>query len=282
MATAYLNRQAECAPLPPRSLRTGDPSSAKFMTITPAIARDLLSRNPDNRVMVKAYLAKYTKDMASGAWEINGESIIIADDGNVNDGQHRLNACIAADTSFQTLIVTGVRRASRLTVDQGVARHFGSYLGMDGIVNSNKAAALVRMIFDYNTTGGRTFGTSKKATNAELKAYHDDHADMIQTLIHYGVNVPRSFLDTVATATLVSFWRWLMSDKRGGYDYLEQVVRGLGLFIHDPAYVVRERLAVLGRVSGSVRTEAFLRGWIYARDGKPLKRIVLQGELPVI
>lgn len=70
------------------------------MTITPALAKEWLEHNEFNRTISKTRLELYAKQMKDGEWQYNHESIKIYEDGSLMDGQHRLKACILADTPF--------------------------------------------------------------------------------------------------------------------------------------------------------------------------------------
>ncbi len=98
--------------------------------ITPAMARALLSRNPGNRRVSESTVSKIARDIYNSDFIVNGESIIVADDGSLNDGQHRLCAVVEADKPIVSVIVFGPARASRVTVDQGRSKMVGDYLAM--------------------------------------------------------------------------------------------------------------------------------------------------------
>ena len=62
----------------------------KTLDITPDMAAQMLERNTMNRNISQLNVTRYANDMASGAWEQNGETIKIAEDGTILDGQHPL------------------------------------------------------------------------------------------------------------------------------------------------------------------------------------------------
>jgi hypothetical protein len=53
-------------------------------------------------------VAGYARDMKAGKWRRNGETVKIAWDDTIPDGQHRLYACMEAKVPFWCLVVTGV------------------------------------------------------------------------------------------------------------------------------------------------------------------------------
>lgn len=258
-----------------------DGFGVRAIRITPTIATELLANNNDNRPIAHNKVRQYARDMATGNWPLNGESIIIAADGGVNDGQHRLLACMEAGAEFETIVVFGVDRDSRLTVDQGRARGAGCYLGMEGVPNANAIAAMCRMALAHDKTGGRSVEIRDGITNAEVMAFHAEHEAMLHA-VYAAANVTKAGA-AYASPSLFGFWAFLL---RGygecGLRYVQQINSGANIAAGDPAYVVRERLLALGK-SRQLKTEAVLRGWAAVRDGRPLRLVrVYGGELPAI
>ncbi|MCW3782983.1 hypothetical protein [Defluviimonas salinarum] len=108
--------------------------------ITPERASELLER-ARNAVADKKAVETYAQAMKNGAWILNGQPIILDQDGRVIDGVQRLNACIKADTPFQTIIARNVRSDTLHTIDQHRRRSYQGVLESRGI---KVAGAIVR------------------------------------------------------------------------------------------------------------------------------------------
>ena len=66
-----------------------------WILITVDLAKEFLKLNIRNyRPVMKNVIDKYSKDIAKGLWEKNGEAIVISKDGVLRNGQHRLNGII--------------------------------------------------------------------------------------------------------------------------------------------------------------------------------------------
>lgn len=118
--------------------------------LTPELARLLLANNPLNRAVkwgdgrgTRSVLA-YASMMQRGEWLLNGSTLVVADTGELNDGQHRCEAVIHANVAVPVQIVFGVERETRATLDQGVGRTPGNVLAMAGVKNSNDVAVYLR------------------------------------------------------------------------------------------------------------------------------------------
>ena len=108
-AEAWLDRNVA------RARATG--KFCEFFLITPAIAKVLLANNNKNRTLVISGVRKWAEALKSGDWEDNGETIKVADTGELNDGQHRLTAVVETGIPLATFVAFGLSRESRKTVD---------------------------------------------------------------------------------------------------------------------------------------------------------------------
>ena len=70
------------------------------VTITPKMAEELLAHNENNRKLNVDRVKQFARQMKAGQWQYNNEPIQIYENGVLANGQHRLSACVMADTSF--------------------------------------------------------------------------------------------------------------------------------------------------------------------------------------
>ena len=109
-------------------------------TITPEMASDLLKKNYANRKISKPNYTHYMTDMINGNWQLNGETIKVAIDGELIDGQNRLTACVISGKSFRTVLITGLPNVVKKTIDSGKKRSFKDRATMDAIGTKHGAA----------------------------------------------------------------------------------------------------------------------------------------------
>jgi len=110
-------------------------------TITPDMARDYLGNKVEGREADRNAVTAYAEAMRAGAWMVNGMPIIFGPTGKLLDGVTRLEACIAADTPFTTLVARNVREDTLHTIDQHRRR---SYQGVLEARGERNAGALIR------------------------------------------------------------------------------------------------------------------------------------------
>jgi hypothetical protein len=106
---------------------------AKFVTVTPEIAREWLEKNESNRSPRSATVREYEQSMRDGIWRVTGDTIKFDKNGRLIDGQHRLLACARSGKPFQTYVVSGLSTEAYLSVDSGVKRNLGDVLSYAGM-----------------------------------------------------------------------------------------------------------------------------------------------------
>lgn len=125
-------------------------------TITPEIAKEILSKNSLNRTISAKRVALFAEDMKSGKWQLNGEAISIGKDGTLKDGQHRLTAIVLSNTA----IITAVNRDVDNDVflyDRGKSRTTTDILtvkGVDPKLCSGKNVAIIKLHYSLQKKNG--------------------------------------------------------------------------------------------------------------------------------
>ncbi len=126
---------------------------ARLVTITPQLAEKWLKKNTHNRGVVHSRVDQYAADMKRGEWRVNGETIKLAADGRVLDGQHRLLAVLEAEVAIQSLVITGLEDTAQETMDQGRGRSLADVFKLRGEKYSNPLATSARVLALYELYG---------------------------------------------------------------------------------------------------------------------------------
>lgn len=255
---------------------------SEAVTVTPGLAGIILAKNDHNRNIRPSKLAQFASDMRKSRWAFNGEPIIIARTGELNDGQHRLSALIDANVTLPLVVVFGVERDTRTTVDQGAARRASDYLQMEGEKNASTLAGLVRLSIAYERSGYDSIGNSNLVTNAEVLARARTD-NLAREAAEFAQSVAYS-ASAFASPAVVGFCYYTFATENPieAKDYMTQVCGGEGLKRSDPAYAVRERLLNLGQRNREMRTEIIFRGWNAYRRGGTLTIAKVLGSLPAL
>jgi hypothetical protein len=120
-------------------------------SIGPDKARGLLAANSHNRNLREPRVAQLAAVMARGEWEMNGETIKVADDGTLLDGQHRLQAIVESGVEIESLVIRDLPLAAQDTVDIGRRRRLADVLAIEGKRDAHALSAGLSMLHRYRT-----------------------------------------------------------------------------------------------------------------------------------
>jgi len=107
--------------------------SAELVEVTPHLARKWLRHNVGNRAMKDRKTSLYARDMAAGDWLVTGDGPKFDTGGRLINGQHTLEAVIAADVPVSMFVFAGMDRDAQKVMDTGVKRSAADALKMEGI-----------------------------------------------------------------------------------------------------------------------------------------------------
>jgi len=213
-----------------------------LMTVTPGMAKEWLSRNDGNRPLRYPLAAQLARDMREGKWDVNGETVKIADDGTLLDGQHRLTACIMAEVPFETFVVTGLPRDTQKTIDTGAKRRMGDVLALAGEQNANLLAALARSACVWDRGGRvRQRGSDGEPTHAEMGGYLDAHPELRDA-----VSFAMSARPKMRSVRPVVFgMAWLLFNRKSPEQaewFLARLLDGADLSAGHPVHTLRAKI----------------------------------------
>ena len=268
---------------------------AEVVFLSPSRARALLNANPDNRKVTASTVEAYAKDIAQGRFAFNGQTIIVADTGELNDGQHRCEAVVLAGIGIETLLVAGVPRITRTTVDMGKTRTTGDFLHMHGIPYANHVASAAGVIYAYELgivlgdkrgvakSGGHFADPTQRPTKQQLLTFARANLEDIERAIR-AVDIKKA----TAIATFSRFIGVLCilarrsKDWKAATEFITAILEGDNLKKGTPEYIVREKLIAerSTRLGPVAFVEIVVRGWNAKRSGKPLNRISVAGFIP--
>lgn len=252
--------------------------------LTPQMAAVLLERNPANRKIKHAKVQDYAHDIKQGAWKFNGEPIIIANDGLLNDGQHRCAAVLEAQKAIKVVMVFGVERDSRDTLDQGANRTAGDYLGIHGYHSTNNLAAVAKAVWQWRTYGLLSAGGSRYSpTRSEVLEVVAANPGLVKSFSF----VDRKNARTMGSPSILAFAHFAIKSIAGELPanyFMDALIDGTNLKAGDPILTARNRLIVDRKsLRAPERAELLFRAWNAHRLGQT--RVLFRiagGELPLL
>jgi hypothetical protein len=152
--------------------------SAKFETVTPAMADVWLATMVPNRKLKEATVAMYANDMANGSWLLSPQGIAFDDADHLFDGQHRLRGILRAQRPVTLLVLRGFPAKqddfnTMDAVDCGAGRSLPDRLKLMGCHpgNPNLVCAVAKQI--ALAVMGKNNRSSKKISLANTLAVID-------------------------------------------------------------------------------------------------------------
>jgi hypothetical protein len=94
----------------------------EYISVSPALARQWLMQNTNNRHMREDIAHRYAKDMAEGRWQVSHQGLAFYEDGTLADGQHRLFAVTVYNKPVTFLVTRNVPRLAAQMIDQHIPR----------------------------------------------------------------------------------------------------------------------------------------------------------------
>ncbi len=244
---------------------------AEKVVMTPALANHILKDNPHNRQVSILKKGQLVRDIQAGRWVFNGEALLVSKEGLLNDGQHRAEACIAAQTNIETMIIFGLDRASRMTLDLGSKRRASDYLHMMEMPYSALSAAIGRLVIAYEETDGRNVDRSHRVSATQIVerfAFNEE----ILAAAHFAGSTVQKAIRGMLPGSAVGFAFYTLSRLDGdlALEYLTKVFKGAGVEIGEVAYTIRNMLLFNERLTRGERLQVLVRGWNALRQGKTL------------
>jgi len=222
--------------------------TATFETITPDSARIMLESNKKNRSVNRANLNYIISEINRGNFHLTGESIKIAQNGMLLDGQHRLHAVIESKKPTMMLVVRGLSNDAFKYIDTGRKRQASDILAIEGVANSAAISAMAKFIINFKRGNYASVSNSKvdissnrtPITNADVSNFVSTNKESIEDSYLYGHNKYNKLIKKV---TLSGFHFIIkQSNEELADDFCHKVSTGEGIEHSSPIYLLRQKM----------------------------------------
>ena len=238
----------------------------KLVTVTPDMAFEMLEKNTMNRNIDEKRVRLYAKDMKSNRWALNGSTIVIAEDGTLLDGQHRLWAITEAKIPVQLLIVYNADKDSIVTMDIGKVRSASNIMQIDRSAHSVTAATLTKLLWLHDRIDENLAPETCRMniSNKNLRSFYEENKEMIEQASEIAACGGHHFVKShMALAYCLISRSTAHSDKVA--DFFKTLKSGSNISMKHPIMTLRNRLFEnrLGVRSLSVQETiaAYIRVW---------------------
>jgi len=253
--------------------------TSEWVTVTPAMAKEWLTHNINNRAAKPYKIAAFTQDMRDGNWRQNGEAIKFSRSGRMLDGQNRCYACIAADTPFITLVVYGLDDIDQTTMDGPAPRRYADVLRMRHEPNADALAAAVRSLHGWQR-GIRRFdggGVDRAASNSMLEKTLKNNPELRENIttikrVARAVHIPVSVLGAL-------WWVFHDIDAEDCEFFFQRLTSDEGHYAGEPIFALRRALSARKDRAGTYANPTFIaaltvKAWNAYRMGDQVKLLI--------
>lgn len=239
--------------------------------VTPEVAEQWLAANRHNRTIRPAVVARYSRDMRSGYWVVTGAPIIFDASGRLVDGQHRLAACIEAQTSFMTCVMRSADPDIHPAIDTGLGRTLRDELAWRGEQSVSDLAAIIQADCRWAQGAFSELRGNVVTTTREALQWLDANPGL-RDAAREG---KRWRTHThIASSVLGIFW---YRAGEGADEFLQSVADGTELRKDDPEWHLRkateswlQQSARHIQVSSTVKLAFVIKAWNAWAGGAPL------------
>ena len=217
--------------------------------VTPEVAKVILEKfNPNNRHINEIAVDSLARDMTNDRWLGHvGDEVTFDNEGNLNNGQHRLSAIIKSGTTQQMGFRFGISPDSRLVEGRGRVKQFADFIAMtkgkDSLYRNNRAAA-VRLLFGFvhDQSRPQVYCGNAKPTNGELNEIEAEFGDAIYESLKFVMEAKVRNVTIETNAALLHFLFKRSKHGKRADEFFEGLASGANLNSDDPRFVVRNRL----------------------------------------
>lgn len=215
-------------------------------SVTPATAREWLTRNSFNRPIRPTHVRGLADQMTRGLWIYNGDVIRFSKKGVLFDGQHRLLACILSDTSFECTVDVSLSDEAYRTIDQTRApRNANDLLAQCGYKAYTVLATATRWAIAYEQKRLRIPAHTRlisQVSAGEILDFVSANPSIAQS-----ADITHGSLQTfekILTPSLAAFVHWKVHGLAPNIAdrFVHLLSSDAGLHASHPLLVTRERL----------------------------------------
>lgn len=217
--------------------------SSKIMTITPAMAQEFLLKNNNNRPLKKERVDEYVSQMRKGFWAVQNDDICFDWDGNLLNGQHRLNAVVIYGKPVEMGVKFGLHPNAFAIIDSGKIRTSGEALSCDGMSNSNAKASIVRFYMQYNRGKFAIYSDGRnRIGNNEILNFARENKKKLEEVYAFTKKVFKSFKPVPMRYLGALYWKLSDIDQPSADAFFDKYATGIGLTERHPIYILRTKL----------------------------------------
>lgn len=233
-----------------------------YVSVTPDLARRWLRKNHTNRRLDWHTVEKYARIMRAGNWSLDSNAIAFDPDGNLLNGQHRLNAVALSQVSITFAVQRNVPPQAMKYMDRGRGRTVAQNLRFENEKNSTVLAATIRLLISIEEE------LAYIAVSDDMIYDYLDAHPAIRASVTVGANA-KSDIDAPPTA--IGAAHWIIQQSTQIVGAADQYIDALRTRAGEPAgsavLAVDKRLREIRKHQQKYQTldyvHLLIKGWNY-------------------
>lgn len=284
--------------------------TGQVLHITPELAEEWLANNIANRPLNNSNVRFLINQLQQNKWMLNGEAIKIAPDGELLDGQHRLEAIRRSGIAATSVVIFNCPKESKHTMDTGKNRSAADVLSFNHNTKYVGAlAATVKFILlweskkyglagdfkptNYGGKGGISSGINNKSSvpdNTDVLNFVEKHPEVI-SFVEEGMRL-RANGDKLLPPKIFVGMKWILDKygKRESDQFFTIFSTGAGIEQGHPIHTLRKLLIEINtnrqvrvrKLTGTDLLKVIVRTWNALYDGEKLIHLRVPEEMPEI
>ena len=237
--------------------------------ISPSSAQKLIDEMPKNRPLREHRALRLASVIKGGRWIENGEPIILDDNGQLIDGQHRVRAVVISERTIVSYIVHLPKSGNGVfdSIDAGASRTAADRFALIGIQHYSLLAATVRLVI-LNESGFTTTGGGRPEfllTGHDLRVRYDKDAALFDKVASLCSSMASGFTrrSPLSYAAFVMFCG-MKADGEVAERFVRAVATGENLTASSPAMALRNRLIMNATSKAKLPGRELIALWIRA------------------
>lgn len=211
----------------------------QWLLVTPILSRLLLDANTHNRNQSSRTIDQYRRALVDKDFPFVGNTIVVADDGILLDGQHRALAIEESGVPLWCLVIGGLPVKIQRHIDVGRGRSSADQAKIDGVNKATVAAASARLLLewhDWRNGRGDTY-----AGKPEVTKYLEQHRGTIETGMQLAAAVHKTVNKGISQPSLVAAYvraQQVLGEPWQAAEFLTMLATGDDLRQGQPAHAL--------------------------------------------
>ena len=259
----------------------------ELVTVTPDLAKIWLEGNVANRRIKESQIDRLARDMKLARWIVNGDAIKFSENDRLEDGQHRLLACMQSDAPFETWVAHNCPPRTQESLAGAVPRSFTDQLQMRGYHDPHRIAGVTRTAASIEVAGRYDPKDRRLTSIFDLSdAFHNNQEEILSavrfTVGHYLADVSdRRPPPTMIASCLFMFRR---HNAKVGDWFVEHLYSQASVGLREPVYLLRRRFSPrdkLVRLDYRLKWALIIKAYNFTVEGNEIGRLAWRSAGPV-